>query len=293
MGYAQYKGGPNNSVGAGSQFGALALGLIEGNNGPGEPYGFSTGSSGYKNLSFANQSTISATNFWGGFLEGTTRQTHCIPDYFGTKQSSPQTISGVNDVGAMTSKQYLVDNPAGILEVKSPTEIPKDAAVTVFVNGNVYISGDIRYAPRSTYTADTSPKFALVVKGNIYIAPGVGRLDGLYIAQPSTDPDTSGFIWTCHGNNDDTPTDTFVSSSCRSKLTINGAMIAKKVNLLRIQPNPNGGVATATANEGIDSANIAEVFNFTPEMITGGGFFNQPGSASGQIQSLVTLPPIF
>src|SRR3990167_316957 len=65
-----YRGGviayaKNNGSGAGSQFGALALGLIEGNNNASNPYGFTSGSGGYNKLSFANLSSLSVTDYWG------------------------------------------------------------------------------------------------------------------------------------------------------------------------------------------------------------------------------------
>lgn len=285
MGFAKYNAGSQQSSGAGSEFGALALGIIEGNNGPGEPYGFSTGTTGYNKTSFANQSTITANNFWGGFLEGTVRQTHCIPDYFLTKQSSPQTIASADNVSALNSGQYLI-NGNGVTNVASASPIAAAKKITLFVAGDVFISSNITYG---AHNADNVPKFTLVVKGNIYIANDVGQLDGLYIAQPGSDASSSGIIWTCHTNATDPPTDVYVSAACRNKLTVNGAFIAKKVNLVRA----NGDVNSAVPNEAASSANIAEVFNFTPEMVVGGGFFNSAGSTSNKIQSLISLPPVF
>src|SRR3989338_10409555 len=285
MGFARYDANSQKASGAGSEFGALALGIIEGNSAAsGEPYGFSTGTTGYNKTSFANKSTITATNYWGGFLEGS-KQTHCIPDYFGTKQSSPQTIASANDVAALNSGQYLI-NGSGITNVAAASPIAAGKKITLFVSGNVFISSNITYG---VHNVDNVPKFTLVVKGNIYIANDVGQLDGLYIGQPSTDPAASGIIWTCHTNSNDPPTDVYVSAACRNKLTVNGAFIAKKVNLVRT----NGDVNSAAPGEAASSGNIAEVFNFTPEMVIGGGFFNDAGASSNKIQSLISLPPVF
>ena len=85
------------------------------------------------------------------------------------------------------------------------------------------------------------------------------------------------------------PTAVYVSSACRTKLTLNGAVVAKQVNLLR----SNGDVASATAGEASSSGNIAEVFNFTPEMVIGGGFFNSAAVNQYKIESLISLPPVF
>ena len=286
--------GKNTGAGAGSQFGALALGLIEGNSGAGEPYGFTTASSGYNKLSFANFSSLSSPNFWGGFLEGSDahQAAHCTADYFGTKQKSPQAISSVTNAGGLASGQYLA-KPGSLLSVSSINPVDKDKNIVIFVDGNVNITSNITYAPRDTYTADSVPKFALVVKGSIYIAPNVNRLDGLYIAQPNASLSNavkadSGVIWTCHQPDTNPPTDLYVSANCRNKLTFNGAVIAKQVNLLRV----NGDQASAAVGEDSNSGNIAEVFNFTPEMVTGGGFFDNGGNTY-KIESLISLPPVF
>jgi len=286
-----YKGGimtyaKNNGGGAGSQFGAEALGLIEGNNGSEPLYGFTSGSGGYNKLSFANSSSLSVTNFWGGFWEGSDahQASHCLPDYFGTKQNSPKPWSG--SLSAAASGQYS----SGSLTLSTDT-ISAGKNITIFVSGDVYISGTgITYA--SGYTADNVPKFALVVKGNIYIAPTVTRMDGLYIAQPDTTNDTtinnSGVIWTCHDSTTTVPPDTYVRSNCGSKLTINGSIIAKQVAFLRI----GGDLAGAGPNEPAGSGNIAEVINYSPEMVIGGGFFNSVSSGY-KIESLISLPPVF
>ena len=281
--------------GASSEFAAISLGLIEGSNA--SQYGYySHPSGGYKDLNFANFSSTSINNWWGGLFAGSAPQAHCVPDYFSTKQNS-STIdksisSGSVDVANLESKQYLI-TPSGILTINASGPIDANKRTTVFVDGNVFINSNITYANRSTYTADTAPKLTLVVRGSVYIAPDVSQLDGLYIAQPKTsgaNPDTAdtGVIWTCHTNDTNAPTDAFISLACRNKLTVNGAFIAKQVNLLRA----NGDVAAAANGEASSSGNIAEVFNFTPEMITGGSFFNQPSSTS-KIQSLISLPPVF
>ena len=281
--------------GASSEFAAISLGLIEGANA--NKYGFySHPSSGYKDLSFANFTSLTVNSYWGGILAGSAPQAHCAPDYFSTKQNSSTIDKSINsasvDIATLDSKQYLI-TPSGILSINTSGLIGANKRTTVFVDGNVFISSNITYANRSTYTADTAPKLTLVVRGSVYVAPDVSQLDGLYIAQPKTsspNPDTAdtGVIWTCHTNDTNAPTDAFISLACRNKLTVNGAFIAKQVNLLRA----NGDIATAANGEASSSGNIAEVFNFTPEMVTGGSFFNQPSSAS-KIQSLISLPPVF
>ncbi|MDO8591896.1 MAG: hypothetical protein Q7R60_03185 [bacterium] len=293
-----YKGGVmtyarSNGTGGGSQFGALALGLIEGSSGAGEPYGFTSGSSGYNRLSFANAlpASLSVANFWGGFLEGSDahQASHCLPDYYGTHQPSASVAGSIN-LNAANGNYYV--NSSVTLSGGIQVRANPSTNLAYFVNGNVYINNDITYA--GGYTADNVPKFALVVRGNIYVAPSVSRLDGLYIAQPDTTSaatiSNSGVVWTCHDGTTNIPSYTYVRDNCggvHGKLTFNGAVIAKQVAFLRI----GGDSAIAGANEPASSGNIAEVFNYTPEMIIGGGFFN--GGSKYKVESLISLPPVF
>ncbi len=286
----QYKGGilafaTSDRKGSSVDFGALAMGLIQGDN-PNQ-YGFYSGqTANVSGLSFANTNNVSA-GYWGGYLAGASQQTHCLPDYFGTKQNSgsstPAPTPGGSsfNIGALPSgKQYLA--PAGTtsdVTAGGDATVANGTAITVFVNGNAYISHNITY--QAGYTADNIPKFALVVKGNIYIDPAVSRIDGLYIAQPSSGT-SDGNVWTCHDGSNTTPDGYWIRTNCGSRLNINGALIAKQVNLLRI-----------SGDIGDNNSNPAEVINYIPAMVLGGAFFNQPPNQNPRINGLISLPPVF
>lgn len=98
---------------------------------------------------------------------------------------------------------------------------------SVFVDGDVYINGNIEYA--ANWPAANAPSFVLRASGNIYIAPGVTQLDGLYIARNK--------IYTCAENNGGgnfTPmAGGSVYNRCNNQLVVNGNFSAKQVNLLR------------------------------------------------------------
>ncbi len=294
----QFKGGilafANGRHGSSSDFGAFAMGLIQGD--PANTYGFYTGqTSGVSTLSFSNTNSGISSNYWGGYLAGATQQIHCIPDYFTNKQnkSTPPapTPGGTSfNVGSLANGQYLA--PSGQtsdITAGANATINPGSAVTVFIDGNAYISHNIAYA--AGYTADNVPKLAIVVRGNIFIAPSVSNIDGLFIAQPNpSSVATTGSLWTCHDSSNTTPDGYWVYANCGSKLTINGAIIAKQVNLMRI----NGDLPAAPDNEASGSANIAETINYIPAMVIGGSFFNQSSSAqTPKINSLISLPPIF
>ncbi len=276
--------------GASSQYGAFALGQVEGN--PGNNYGFySAGNLGaQKALTFAN------TTGWGGFYEGSILQANCIPDYYNQKLAlaTTQPANSGSFPGASGAYTGAAAGATPFSVNSSDVTIAAGAKITLFVKGNVYIGHNISYA---SDTADNATKFSLIALGNIYIDPAVTRLDGLYIAQPATSTVSAddGAIWTCHPNNNANPlTSDYILASCGNKLTINGALIAKQVNFLRI----NGDVSSASGGEesvaGANaSGNIAEIINYIPEMVVGGPFFNSNSNTSLKVESLVNLPPVF
>lgn len=291
----QYRGGimaynkliSSKPAGASTDFGAMALGLIEGN--ASLDYGFSSGSDATKPSGLSLANNYSFSNYWGGFLEGATSQTHCIPDYFNTKKDQP-TAWANQKFDQANSGQYTATAGTSPLTIDATgKKIGNGKRITIFVQGDVYISNDIKY--QGGYRSYEIPQFALVVLGNIYIGPGVKELNGLYIAQPDLSNqatiDKSGVIWTCRDNTA-ALTSTFVVNNCKNSLTINGALIAKQVNFTRTAGDIN------KAKFGEDSNNnIAEIINYTPEMVISGPFFNSSADPSFDIESLISLPPVF
>ena len=156
------------------------------------------------------------------------------------------------------------------------------------------------------------PKFSIVARGSIYIDWTATQLDGLYIAQPNpgASPQVgagvasdTGIIWTCHNNQPTTssnPNQAYLAANCLAnnrRLVINGAFIAKQINLLRAP----GDLTNAPVDEGASCSSAAlpplcaaEVINYTSSMVVGGPFFGPTtGPGSGEIQSLISLPPVF
>ncbi|MBI2009290.1 hypothetical protein HYS84_02670 [Candidatus Saccharibacteria bacterium] len=290
----QYKGGIlafNNggAQGALSDFGALALGQIQGENG----YGFASNRGNDKSkLSFANDSGNAngqGAAYWGGFFDAGARQlTHCIPDYYNLK-SGDATDWGSSNLATAAAGKYKASAGPVFTVNSSAVTITKSAGptgktITLFVDGDAYIGGDIAY--EGGYSADTVSKFTLVVRGSLYVDKAVKRLDGLYIAQPNMSKsapasDDTGIIWTCSTATSNGPDDRYISQNCRNdSLVVNGALIAKQVNLLRLA----GDVSNST---------VAESFNYTPEVLVGGSNFYGTDSGEPHIDSLVSLPPVF
>lgn len=294
-------------VGANTNMAAFATGTIEASST--SQYGFFTGlpSAGFYSLGFATPTDPNTA--WGGLFEGSVQQAHCIPDYFDTKINQGSTYKWDSTITNTFPVQYYIKTidtttcptacSGGIVNLNAlnygdpPNNqtIPAGTHLTIFVDGDAYIGNNICYvscALGSTYTADQIPKFALVVQGDIFIDPRVQRLDGLYIAQPDPgdlDPvnNDTGIIWTCHDKTLVAPTlDWVYQHPCDNLLTVNGAFIAKNVELER------------TRGDGrLDPSHTAETINYTPAMVIGGPFFNPLPDPSLKIDSIISLPPVF
>lgn len=279
--------------GSGAQFAALALGQLGGPTGQISGFGTasvrSTSPSWPTGLSFAN-SGVTIDNGPpgedqpndGGFYQG---QAMCAQDFYDT-QDSPNTYN-TNSVNINTSgqiqdnKQTLFDVGGGTLNITSNnTDFTKRA--TIFVNGDVVIKKNISYQP--------GKYLAIIAKGNIYIKNTVTRLDGLYVAQPSSSS-SGGIIYTCaSGTNDISLNSRY--TSCNSQLVINGAFVAKYVKFHRAAHS----LRNSTSGEVPDFSNgsgtkAAEIFNFSPEMYLYTPIYN--GLTTEQpYQYITTLPPV-
>lgn len=157
--------------------------------------------------------------------------------------------------------------------------------VVIYVKGNVTITTSIRYNPAGWTTPDMIPSFRLVVVGNIYIAPGVTQLDGVYIAQPGEDPPGGGGeFYSCVVAPPALPSP---AAGCDAKLTVNGAVIAHTMRLWRTGGTLSG---SSTAESGTTSTNIAEVFNFSPELYLDAEAELDPNGYD--YDAITSLPPV-
>lgn len=223
--------------GASSQFGAFALGSIDGfftanlrglNAVPRAPFP-------PVDLTFGN--TNNGTSKVAQNSGGQSGQTTCITDYYNNRNGAPVVNGNI---------------PIGATGISGPQ--------AAYFNGDVFITGDITFNNVNNWGSSVSniPSLLLVVKGNIYISPSVKRLDGIYVARPD-DTGKRGEIITCatqfgelkppHG-------------ACPDKLTINGTFIARQVRFLR----EFGKLAEAVPNENTSNSHAGEVFNFSPEV---------------------------
>ena len=255
--------------GAGTQFGAQALSIIQDfagaqNSRAGPPLG----------LSFANTGASVIANPPSGQFGGNFGYAPCPQLAFGTPDFNQ--TSGSDASPTLLSSILSTSNLTG--------------SKTVTVTGDVLVNQDVKYKLGGWSGADLStiPSFKLVVKGNIYVDPGVHELDGVYVAEPSSPASKAdGIIFTCadQGSNSGAVTNAVLPASyyatCNSQLTIYGSFVAAQVKFMRTYGNlyPAG----ATPNQ------PAEIFNYSPEL-----WLATPNTTSspGAVDSITSLPPV-
>ncbi|HJP96756.1 MAG TPA: hypothetical protein VJ843_05315 [Candidatus Saccharimonadales bacterium] len=273
-----WNNGGTNFTGAGTQFAALALGTINE-----FATGETTGGGGSVNnatvpsgLAFSNTDTDDA--YGGNFAN-----LPCIPDYYSQAANTTAKTSPLG-ISSLTTGSYKV---TGNMTIPGGTNVINPGnRITVYVDGDVYIAGDIKYSGNWTY--DKTPLFELVVKGNIYIAPGVHQLDGAYIAQQKNG--TKGAIYTCGSAYAPYAIDDTMYNNCNSQLVVNGLFSAYQVYLMRT----SGTVSQSTTGETGTISKAAEVFNYNPAL-----WIAQPAAGTTTTNSdalkydaITSLPPI-
>jgi hypothetical protein len=222
----------------------------------------------------------------GGFLNGSPQNGYgCTKDYFTDTQANPQPYSGdlqndINNNCPNNRCQFIANSNTQI----NAANVPDGKQVTLYVNGNVTITGNIDLSnPGFDPTNPANiPYFNLIVKGNIILTEGVNRLYGVYIAQPAN---SGGIFATCNNgpNAQDITADT---NACTRQLIVNGAVIAQHVELLR----SHGTLHTPSPDPNGISGNPAEIFNYVPSLLIGNpALSTQPGT----IEGIFSLSPVF
>lgn len=256
-----------------TDFGAVALGLIPGSTGG--PTGF-----------FAKQyfSNNPPSGSLGGYLDSNSSG-HCVPDYYDKTRYADEantTSLPQNDLNQAVSN-CAADSTTGYRRCQYQTSgadlsggtvtIPAGVQITLYVDGDITIDTNIVYSNNFDPTKRASvPYLAIIARGNITLTDNVTRLDGLYVAQPSSSGNDGNFN-TC-------------DDSCTQQLVINGAVIAQHVNLLRAH-----GASQPLVNDINGIGNTpAEIINFSPAMILGAPVFNPDTNAP---EGIFSLPPVF
>lgn len=273
-------GGPN-FVGAGAQLAAFAFSQIN---------EFASGqmrTNTAKSLTFANTNPSNGnfgTDTYGGGLQP--GNAVCASNYYAGAATAANTINtGSIAVDTLDSGTYIRN---GDLTINSSTLALGSGTRVIYVNGNVTVNGFILYASaNATYgNVDNIPGLRLIVQGNIYVRPGVGRMDGIYIAQPDSSGN-GGRFYTCAPGSGP-PSAAQVNGVCQNKLTVYGAVVADVIKLGRSSGTLDqaGDTSLLPSQEAAGSA-AAEVFVMTPEVWLTSDF-----AGNGSFDAITTLPPV-
>lgn len=218
-----------------SEYGALAQGLIT---------GFGTASQALGTwLTFSNMNN-------DGSLGSFNQPSHCVNNYIAKYQNTQidlgMSVAGAIDVGGQGSGTWHITGDKDFRGVA-----PAGAKQVYLVEGSVTISDNITYktgninSPPTYDNVDDIPSVVIIATGDINVLGNVQQLDGTYVAQ--------GTFHTC-----DDHTSNLTISICASKLVVNGAVIANRLNLRR--------TSGADGNDDTARKQPAELFRFNPEL---------------------------
>lgn len=265
------KGASGSYGGSGVQYAVYALSAIFDTA---SALGSSGGASPPTGLSFGNTSADAANGLFGGSFGSAP----CITNYYAGLPGSTLALPGT--VGGMSDGAY---SGTGDITLGGGT-VNSNNHIDVYVDGDVFISGNITYGGSGSWTSASIPSFRLIVRGDIFIDNDVSQLDGLYVAQANGA--AGGNIYTCALDFTPLALNGALASTCdNASLTINGGLVANRVHLSRTV----GTLRQSSAAEGPSSTNIAEVINFGPSL-----WIPQPVDRSGpyKYDSITSLPPV-
>jgi hypothetical protein len=296
-------------TGAGSQLGVFALGEISnfvsasGRNRandqtiPSAPVGLTFGNYGTpsisKNGTYSGFNGVDHSQIDG--YGGKSSISRCIPDYYGKAATGGATIDSATTTKTYNDSTALPD-AIEYTHANSYVQIDGLSSVSgqhvIAVNGDVYITNNINYAGYGDVGG--IPSLYIIATGNVYVKSNVTNLSGVYVAQQRTNPDgtlTTGNISTCAITTAGRPTSVTgpnLFNNCSTQLTVNGAFVAKHIQLLRTfssLKNSNNG-ETAASN------NAAESFASSPEMYLSVPQVFRTSPPYGTYDSITSLPPI-
>lgn len=257
-----------NYTGAGVQYAVLALSQLN-------DFATAVGSANTPpaGLSFANYYSPAnpsylnpgAGLFGGNFGFGAVTTGDC--DFTTDQSDATQKLTGATTIGGFT--------------------LNSGSDARYITGGDVYLSGDIKYATGIGWTNPSQiPLFKLVVLGgDIYINSAVKQLDGIFVAVPQNG--VGGHIYTCASGPSTAVNLSALNNAyttCNNQLVINGTFIAKVVHFGRTY----GSVGQA-ATDTLALNHAGEVFNYTPEV-----WLPRKGAspADNSYTAITGLPPV-
>lgn len=274
--WRNYSGGAN--YGAGTQLSAIALLAI----------------TGFASKDIAPYANPVQQSFANNAATSNSPDSPALGGTYGGNYSLIEPIvpsSGVTDIGgtgtfSFTSQDGAFKKSGNVTINTSTVGVGKN--VSIFVTGNVYISGNINYATGWTKQSDV-PSAVIVATGNIYIDPSVTNLDGTFVAKTG--------LYTCADSGGATASTGLYG--CNKQLVVHGSFVAKKMYLLRtlgtLKDDATHSNVGCHNSGGIGSSRgtcAAEVFDFSPEMYLANPQIQPPSNGALNYDAIVNLPPI-
>ncbi|HEU5087469.1 MAG TPA: hypothetical protein VFT99_08490, partial [Roseiflexaceae bacterium] len=155
--------------------------------------GLGAGSGAPHTVAFANTGITPTVSTANGRFGGMFGSAACVQDHYATQPvPAPPSLTSPFTLTGLGSGSY---SATGNVRLTASTINPSEK-VTLYVDGNLYIDGNQRYAGSGTWNSANIPLLRIIVLGNIFIDNDVQFLDGLYVAQ-QRDSTTDGIIYTC------------------------------------------------------------------------------------------------
>ncbi len=272
----------NNFNGSASSLAAVALGQISGfqSNRYGSNYGNSAQSD---SASFGNNEL----SFLGNMLGSIPCSSVDLITPTINNGKLNQTPGSDYTISSSLKGTYFANSTATTPFSLGANTITNGQQITLYVNGNLSITGNITYNTKDWKSISDIPNLKLIVSGNIYISPDVTQLDGTYIAKGSiydcsyVEQDFATTAYTSIANSGSYPNSGTGAQACyNNHLIVNGSFIANSVYLQRTggdYTNGNGTIAPSPA----------EVFNYGPE-----DWLAPSQANTGQFEAIKDLPPV-
>ncbi len=216
-------------AGSGVEYSAFGLGRIIQFGSAGRA--FLSASVGSTALTFSNIDTNNLGNYGAS--------THCIEDYvarFSTAATMP--AGSVVNVAGPNQVRHILGSAS------FSGAMPVGGQQVYLVDGDATITAPITYAG-SYASVDQVPSLVIIAKGDIRVASTVGQMDGIFV--------TRGTFYTCYPK-----VEPAVVSTCNTRLTVTGAVVAGKLDLFR-----TFGAEGLTPAQRKDPA---EIFTLSPEL---------------------------
>ena len=221
-------------------------------------------------LAFANTpASVSPPKYGGGFTALPSE-----PDYYSNASGTTQNCSSSTlSVASLVSGLYSCTGNITL----NGGQLVAGTNVTIRTTGNIFIAGNITYAP---YSLTNIPRLNVITKGgNIIVSSTVTEMHGVFVAQKGTA--NTGLFYSCGGSLSIPYGYTTNDAQCiTNTLTVYGSVIADKLILGRTQGSWHDL-----------SSQPAETFIHSPET-----WLSKPASSGTttktKFDSYISLPPV-